>query len=286
MYSRRLQISGITLEFQTQLPLVINEGFDAFLAEGEPDYVISCREAEDLGVIPKSYIYEGISYSVTGNTEAGFRRWFRDVRNGNTCFGYAVYDWGRKRIRIRYLPAGRMHVQELKNCFLFMAWEALLMHEKRIMLHSACVQTPLGTLLFAGPSGAGKSTQADLWLRYGGGRLINGDRTVLHREPEGWIGYGSPYAGSSHCYVNEGHPVRAIVFVRQAESCAVRRLASAEAFKKIFSCMTVNSWDREFVSFAADTAMRLAEELPVCEFSCTPDEDAVDALREWLAGEK
>lgn len=157
------------------------------------------------------------------------------------------------------------------------------MHERRMMLHSACVDTPLGGLLFSGPSGIGKSTQADLWCRYAGGRLINGDRSILYRTDGGWKAYGSPYAGSSKCYVNESCRVRAILFLQQSSECRLRLMDTAEGFRRIFSCLTVNSWDSWFVSKACDFALEIAETMPVYEFSCTPSRNAVEMLRERLS---
>ena len=78
-------------------------------------------------------------------------------------------------------------------------------------------------MLIAGYPGIGKSTQADLWQRYEGAELLNGDRTVLRRIDGVWTAFGSPYAGSSNCFVNESRPVRAIVLLSQGSVCSLRR---------------------------------------------------------------
>ena len=104
-----------------------------------------------------------------------------------------------------------------------------------MILHASFVSTRYGGLLFSGVSGIGKSTQADLWQRYEGAELLNGDRTVLRRMDGVWTAFGSPYAGSSNCFVNESRPVRAIVLLSQGSACSLRRLSPAAAFRGLYA---------------------------------------------------
>ena len=144
------------------------------------------------------------------------------------------------------------------------------------------MDTPLGGLLFSGPSGIGKSTQAELWQQYGGASLINGDRPILSRDELGWHAWGSPYAGSSRHFVNGSCVLRAVVLLKQAKSCTLRRLPGAEAFRRVFAGTTVNSWDKSSVQKVCRMAEQLVSELPVYELSCTPDRAAVELLRAEL----
>ncbi len=275
-------IAGLHLDFHSAQPMVMVKSFSPFVAASQSGYEVFFEEVEILKLPKTECLHEGISSCVYADGE-GYCRVFRDgAHPDKPVYGMANYDWKRKRIDISYLSWGKRFVKEIGSCFFHIAWEALLMHENRMMLHSACVETPFGGLLFTGVSGAGKSTQAALWCEHGGGRLINGDRTILHKEENGWMGYGSPYAGSSKCYVNEGIGVRAIVAVKKAETNEVRRLPLKEAFRTVLSGLTVNSWDREFVSKACDFALAIVSEVPVYELSCTPDRNAVEALQAAL----
>lgn len=279
-------VSGVGLKFSATLPILMVESFQPFIAEETADYEICILETEDP-VVPKcECVHEDVAFSVYADGSDFFRTYRDATRPGKPVYAVAQYDWKNKKICVSYSRWGRRFVKEIGSCFFHIAWEALLMHENRMMLHSACVETPLGGLLFTGVSGAGKSTQAALWCEHGGGRLINGDRTILHKEENGWVGYGSPYAGSSKCYVNEGIGVRAIVAVKKADKNEVRRLSLKEAFRTVYSGLTVNTWDREFVSKACDFALELVSEVPVYELACTPDRGAVEALQAVLGKEE
>lgn len=277
-------IADITLSFQTQKPITVADGFQPFCTEKQPDYVIEFKEVPVLRDFPEELLYEGISFVVAADAEGGYYRRFRDAANENVPYAIGIYDWLNKHITIEYLPYGQQFIQESGNSFFHIAWEALLMHEHRMMLHSACVDTPFGGLLFSGPSGIGKSTQADLWCRYADGRLLNGDRTILYLADDGWRGYGSPYAGSSKCYLNESCNIRAIIFLQQASECGLKRMDSAEGFRRIYACLTINSWDADYVSAACDFVMALSADVPVYELACTPDYTAVKMLQDELNG--
>lgn len=140
--------------------------------------------------------------------------------------------------------------------------------------------------MFSGPSGIGKSTQGRLWRTHRNAREINGDRAILWRKDAEWTAYGSPYAGSSECYVNASVPVRGIVMLEQAEDNRIRRLGRAEAFRRIFTELTVPVWDADCTQRACELAEQLAAEVPVYELACTPDIEAVELLAETLQKEE
>jgi hypothetical protein len=170
----------------------------------------------------------------------------------------------------------------MQNSFFHVGIESLMLYRERLCFHAACVRTALGGILFSGPSGIGKSTQADLWCKYRGAEQINGDRPILSKGEEGWLAWGSPYAGSSRCYVNASCPVRAIVMLRQAGSCSLRRLSAREAFRAVWSGLTVPAWDAKAMETACDLALELSAAVPVYEFGCTPDAAAVEFLEQGL----
>ena len=278
-------IAGLVIGLRTPRPIKVTEPFLPFLTEAESDYTALFREVPALPAAAGKELFRSASYAAYRDEQGGYFRLFRDGAHDVTePYALSRICWEDRQVLIDVLPAGREFVCESGNCFFHTGWENLLLREKRLILHGACVDTPLGGLLFSGPSGIGKSTQAELWCRYGDGRQINGDRPILHKQGRTWYAWGSPYAGSSHCHVNASCPLRAIVMLRQAESCTLRRLGAAEAFRKLFAGLTVSSWMPEAVAAAGDLAEELACDVPVYELACTPDQNAVEMLRQELSG--
>ena len=171
---------------------------------------------------------------------------------------------------------------QIDNCIFHSAWETLLLKEKRVITHAACVSTEAGGILFSGPSGIGKSTQADLWCRYADAVLLNGDRPIVYRNKEEWVVSGSPYAGSSNCHKNESCNICAIVMLKQSDKCKVQKLRMLDAFRQIFSGLTVNSWDKSCVDEITDLVISLIKDVPVYEFECTADKDSVSFLQKEI----
>lgn len=278
-----LTVAGVGITLQTPHPLPVPERFQPFLADApKPGFLVEYRETPKLSRLEGKPLYRTESYEVCPDGAGGFVRWYLDGMDGFLPFVRVSEDKAARRVLAEYLPRKRELVSAMGNCFSFSGWEALLLRERRLILHAACVDTPLGGLLFSGPSGVGKSTQAELWQQYAGARLINGDRPVLQKTAEGWRAWGSPYAGSSHCFRNESCSVRAVILLRQAPRCSLRRLSGGESFRGVFAGTTANSWDRDSVLLACQLAEELIGDVPVYQLSCTPDRAAVELLKRQL----
>lgn len=281
-----LSIAGITLRMDTDRRLVPGRKFAPFLAEGtSPDYIACFRQVAELPPIPEKVLHEDTCYRVHPDDRGGYLRSFFDPPRDLSPYAVAIYDYPRGRIQVDYLEKGFSCVSEMGNSFFHLGFEAMLIHKNRLCLHAACVDTELGGILFSGPSGIGKSTQAQLWCDNRGARQINGDRPILSQSEDGWLAWGSPYAGSSRCHINESCPVTAIVMLRQAEKCSLRRLSLPEAFRAVWSGLTVYSWDKAFAETASGLALELIASVPVLEFACTPDLQAVEYLEQGLRKE-
>lgn len=262
------------------------ESFLPFKKKTEnPDYTVLFRETEELPALSDTVIHEDDCYRVHPNGKGGYLRSFFDAPRDFSPYAVAEYDHTNGRITIDCLSKGAHCVSELHNSFFHLGFESILIHKNRLCLHAACVDTPLGGILFSGPSGIGKSTQANLWQTCRAAKQINGDRPILSKDNGKWLAWGSPYAGSSKCHVNENCAVSAVVMLRQSETCSLQRLSQPEAFRAIWSGLTIHSWDKPCVETAFDLTMDFIGTVPVFRFCCTPDLLAVEYLEQELRRE-
>lgn len=280
-----ISVAGLCVRMETGFPLPESKEFRPFLTEKEPDVCTVFREVEMLSPTSCQLLHCGLSNKTCRSASGNIQKLFYEKPEDPICYAVATYDLRAGQILIEYLGKYRHCVSELRNCFFHIGLESILLHYDRLCLHASFVETRFGAILFSGVSGIGKSTQAELWCRYRNARQINGDRPILSKEGDGWLAWGSPYAGSSNCYVNECHPIRAICLLEQAEECTLQRLTPAQAFRGIWAGLTVHSFESDFVEKASNLAIDLVTKVPVYRFACTPNEHAVAFLEQELERE-
>lgn len=171
--------------------------------------------------------------------------------------------------------SGRVGVHTVLN---MLCAEHLIAHAGGFVFHSSFIGVNGSAILFTAPSETGKSTQADLWQRLRGAAIHNGDRSAVRWQDGKAYACGIPFAGSSTYCQNVTLPLGAIVYLRQAPQTTIRRLRGAEAFRRIWEGVSVNTWDREDMAQVSDTVAKVLSQVPMFELSCTPDESAVIAL--------
>ena len=276
-----LSVSGIAIQLESEEDLSVQEAFIPFLTEQtEPDIRAVFRQTAPLSNMPGQEVYRDGFWQICLGADGTPVRYFYDKPEDQDP--YALAEWNGNTLRVEYLPSEVWRFSELQNCFFHLDFEQILILRDRLWLHASCVDTPLGGILFSGVSGIGKSTQANLWCKYRNARQINGDRPILAKEQGSWLAWGAPYAGSSRCYVNDSCPVAAIIMLQQAKECSLRRMKAREAFGAVWKGLALHSWDRAYMEQASDLAMDLVSAIPVYEFCCTPDEQAVDYLEQAL----
>lgn len=279
------KISDMVIAINFEHAVEQTERFRSFIVENiVSDYKIEVKCVDELPVVKGNEMVHQEEYTVYLQ-ESEFIRYYHSYGDKQNYYAVTVWDWENRKATINYLPQGKNFFSQSGNMLFHIGLEMILLREKRLILHAACVNTKFGGVLFTGQSGAGKSTQADLWVKHRDAFLINGDRPILSKEENGWKAWGSPYAGSSRCYVNENCDASAIVRVIQDSENKVRRLKGSEAFSVVFSGTTVNDWSREDVSMASELVIDLINSVPVYELHCTKNEEAVLILENVLKGD-
>lgn len=282
-----LLLGGTVIRLEHPQSILTTENFWCFKAEvSTPDCIVTFRVYEKLSWPSAEPLFANFAFSVYPDGEEGYLRLYHDHKEGDRPYAIGRIAPDGRSETVDYLADSAEFFSETQNTFSHIALEELLLHRDRIILHASFITASLGGILFSGPSGVGKSTQAALWERFEGARQINGDRPILGREDDRWIAYGSPYAGSSRCHVNESCPVRAIVLLEQGPENSLTRLTVGQAFHRLFAQTTVNSWNPWFVERVCDLVSHLAASVPVYCLSCTPDRRAVETLKTALKGEK
>lgn len=225
----------------------------------------------------KQILRKNMQILVTPNQEC------RVIRLESSPVPYAVHIEESPEHTKVWVRRDILNMMEIDTIFgSLLGLEKVVLREGAMILHSAYMCREGKAVLFSAPSETGKSTQAGLWEKYRGTRQVNGDRSLLVREGDGWYAYGWPICGSSEICHNEAYPIQAIVMLYQAKENTIQRLGPAAAMKKLMSQITINMWNTRFQIQVMDLIQQLITEVPVYELGCNISEDAVACLERVL----
>ncbi|MFR7991466.1 MAG: hypothetical protein ACLU61_00770 [Lachnospiraceae bacterium] len=151
-----------------------------------------------------------------------------------------------------------------------------------LQMHSSLIEHQGRGLLFLGPSGIGKTTQAELWAKYRNALIINGDIVFVQETKECFLGWGTPWHGSSPYCENASVPVHAMVVLKQAEENSIRELTGFEKVSEVSNSIFYPQWLENGMELCLETLDHLLREIPVYELSCRPDEAAVELTEQTI----
>ena len=166
-----------------------------------------------------------------------------------------------------------------------LAAEHLIARNRGVVFHCSYIQVGDKAILFTAPSETGKSTQADLWHKYRGAEIINGDRAAIRMVDGQLFARGIPFSGSSTYCKNKTLPLAAIVYLGQAPVTTISRMKGYQAFARVWEGVSINTWDKDDMEMATVLVKHIVENRPVLHLPCTPDESAVIALEKAMKGE-
>ena len=168
--------------------------------------------------------------------------------------------------------------------FLIQAYHSYAIIHQRLHFHSSLIDHRGHGLMFLGPSGIGKTTQAELWNKYRESLIINGDMVFVQETDDGFLGWGTPWHGSSPYCENTSVPLKAMIVLKQAPENSIRELTGFEKVTEVSNSVFYPQWLENGMELCLETLDHLLTRIPVYELSCRPDEDAVRLAVEAVFG--
>ena len=273
------RIKDFTFDIYNHDHIDMPENMNKFMCEGYGQYRYDIYTIEDIHVIEDHFIFNKDTIKIVNKNGLEKRYLYikGDIRP------YAVCEEINKHHTV-------IHVNKPYKSLMFAdtMFVSLLSLEKRMFeynyftLHSAYMLYNNKAILFSAPSGTGKSTQADLWVKYRNARVINGDKSLLSKEDDGYWANGWPICGSSEICFNEAYPIRCIVVLSQAKDNTIEVLDYKQSFKKVLSEFTINYHNSTYVNHAMDFIDDMLKHIKVYHLACNISEDAVICLENQL----
>ncbi len=160
-----------------------------------------------------------------------------------------------------------------------------ILFEDAMSIHSASVIYNNKAVVFSASSGTGKSTQAGLWEKELGCKILDGDVTVCRERDGKLYVYGLPWCGSSGKYINTEVELGAIVFLKQAKENTVRVPDIREKISYVFSSTFSESLCEEMAQKVASVTQTIVEKASIYELSCNMYPEAAYVLKNAVFGD-
>ncbi len=289
-----LKTGPVIYEIITDEPCPVREEYRHFCytaREDIPNYArcrkVSCkvRMVDRFSNIDGTLIYQNPERMIFGR---GGREYRLFPGRHDVC---GIYRETADREDYIEIEINRKEIPRLEVNLIFLemlALEKFLLKENALVLHSSYIIWKGKGIVFTAPSGTGKSTQAELWRKHAGAEIINGDRSILWRNPEmeRFEICGIPFCGSSGINRNVSTPLNAVIFLSQAPENRAESSLPADSVCKLFGEISINQWNPQAVQKSLDLIEQLVRSVPMIHLACNMEPDAVDTLRKMIENEK
>lgn len=131
-------------------------------------------------------------------------------------------------------------------------------------------------------SGVGKTTHTRMWCEIENAEILNGDRALCAKEDDNWYAYGAPWCGSSNECKNKKIKLQAIVLLKRGEKNEITQISPLQGALELIQLAFAPSWDKERMNMALNVIDNLTLEIPIYQFKCLPNPDAVITLKEEI----
>lgn len=278
-------IAGITIKVESPFPFQVRNAVNFVCEKQEPDYIFRFCHTDN---IPKV---------LGGSVQVADVIWAHEFRKSDGSYQraflwqdvyyIAVSELGKKE-GICYYASDHILLEKASEGFellMYLCIEQILLEYGCLVLHSSHVNVDGKGLVFSAPCQTGKSTQAELWRQYAGATVLNGDRSVLRKEGNVWYVYGCPMCGTSGIHLQGKEELTNIVMLSKARENRARKIQGMEAFRMIYPQITVSGWNRTYVDRVIELLNELLTDVPVWQYACTKEPEAVTELRRVLGWE-
>lgn len=286
MVSYHFHICGLHFALEAERELVTGGDMLPFFesAPPRPDLLIDCRTEATLPPLNGAQLKQDGEWALLHSGETVIRC-RRNPATGEMYTRLAYTPAACDRVQLAVQDAAWRWATDHLRLWPTICLPQLLLPFRVLTFHASYIGTDGGAVLFTAPSQTGKSTQAALWERTRGARVLNGDKAAV-RLSEVPTAHGLPFSGTSGICENVSLPLRCVVVLSQARENTARRLGATEALRllapNVFADMSVETEWRQTLSLLLD----LVSAVPVYALACTPDEGAVCALEQAMAREE
>ncbi len=259
-----------------------SENWKKFLVESaKPDIIVECKIAGKLPEINGEWLERGdCDYCTVGNVV--YKRIYMGSADG-AVIKATLNDLSQKEIT--FAEGSFKTLMDERYMWSTIGLAESLLYLDSLLMHASFIEVNGEAILFTAPSGTGKSTQAELWRRFGGAKVINGDKAGLCCVDGKVYACGVPFCGTSGICENKNLPLKAIVELGQSTQNTVKKLTTVGGLQAVLGNTYIDMQTPGVPVKCVELINKILRTVNVYHLDCTPDERAVEALKSALKNE-
>lgn len=282
--TQTIQVAGLCIQLNTDSRLKKNRKIHCFSSPGQhpADIAITIENSGKL-ILPENTtrLDDNLRWSRGSGTEGGNTIYIKEPEtNKAECLLTTDRTWEECRIIAK--KDNKNPLNYILGPFGEIIFRNRILFHQGIVLHGAAIEWEKKGIVFSGPSGMGKTTQANLWKKHKGARVINADRPALRIIGNTPYVYGTLWNGSSKQYKNTALPLRAIVVLGQAGDNSIARLTGGEVINRLLPRCFLPYYQPDLMDTALCSLENIIALVPVYHLKCRPDKESVELVYQCL----
>lgn len=154
------------------------------------------------------------------------------------------------------------------------------------VLHGSSVAYNGQGIIFSANSGTGKSTHTNLWKERFGNEIaiVNDDKPAIRFYEDTPYIFGTPWSGKTDLNTNLHVPLRAIVFIKRAETNWIEKLHVRDSVFNLTEQIWRPYYDTKIGEKTLDVIEKLISTVPIYRLHCNISQEAVTTVFNKLFG--
>lgn len=279
-----INIAGIQIQLASAVAFKVNKKINCFSSAAcqAADLTVSLISCEEIRLPENSLAMDEIMYWNRDPDKAeNTSIYIKEPETGKIVYRLLA-DKVWKKAEISYCQDKRNILTPFLESLGEILFRNSLLFHQGIVIHAAAIEWEGQGIIFSAPSGTGKTTQANLWRKYKGARIINADRPAVRAGDNKAYVYGTLWNGSSEKYKNRSLPLTGIILLEQAKENSIRRLDPKEAAARLMPRCFLPYYEEEIMELAFQNIEKIIAVTPVYLLKCRPDGEAVEIVYQCL----
>lgn len=279
---RNYSICGRGLRINAPFFPANSENWEKFLVKSaKSDITVECKIPENLPEIDGEWSKRDQSdYCIAENVL--YKRIYMGCADG-AVIKTALNDFSKKEII--FAESSFKTLMDERYMWSTIGLAESLLFLDSLLMHASYIEVDGEAILFTAPCGTGKSTQAELWRKFAGATVINGDKAGISCIDGRFYACGVPFCGTSGICENKTLPLKAIVELSQSKQNTVTRLTGIIGLQAVLGNTYIDMQTPGVSVRCVELINRILSSVGVYHLDCTPDERAVKALKLALKNE-